>query len=372
MTIQPKVIPAQDPTSLSHDPGPLQPDLYVSAAAVLEQQNRATDAADKYQQALALDPNHRAALIGLARLQHRHGDVAGAIHVYQTALKAYPDDAVLLNDLGLCYARSGQSDSALAALQRAVELKPDSTLYRNNMAAVLVEASRSAEAVPLLAQTYGTAVAYYNVGYLLHQRGEDHAAVEHFSAALRANPSLTPARSMLDRLVAPIGEAARPPQSPDRSRLPSAAVTPMSPTPDAQSIGVPSQSRRRLRLGQTSYHEAKSPRTSFDRSRRMISTGRVSPPHTLSRRRPSTAHPSRRIASCGGYRVTRPVDAPGPGHRAAEPRTPRASGPSTGDTRGPGRISADAGPSAARMTIVPRGANVLQASAWPVGERSSE
>jgi tetratricopeptide (TPR) repeat protein len=148
--------------------------------------------------------------------------------MYQTALQVYPEDAVLLNDVALCYARTEQSDRALAALQRAVELNPSSTLYRNNMAAVLVEANRSAEAVPLLAQTYGTAVAHYNVGYLLHQRGEDQAAVDHFSAALEVNPSLTPARSMLNRLAPQLGKRPMRSRSPDNSRQPSAALTPNS------------------------------------------------------------------------------------------------------------------------------------------------
>ena len=111
------------------------------------------------------------------------------------------DSAVLLNDLGLCYARAGQSQNAIAVQQRAVEMSPSSTLYRNNLAAALVEADRSGEAVPLLAQTCGTAVAHYNVGYLLHKRGANGAAVEHFVASLEANPSLTPARSMLQQLA---------------------------------------------------------------------------------------------------------------------------------------------------------------------------
>ena len=224
MTIRPKVTPATDPTSLASDPGPLQPELFVSAAAVLEQHNRVAEATDKYQQALTLDPTHRAALIGLARLRHRTNDVAGAIQTYRTALQAYPDDAVLLNDLALCYARAGQPENALPALQRAVELNPSSTLYRNNMAAILVAADRTAEALPLLAETYGTAVAYYNLGYLLHQRGKDEAAVQHFAAALEANPSLSPARVMLDQLAPQLSERPVRRSHLEKIRLPSAAV----------------------------------------------------------------------------------------------------------------------------------------------------
>ncbi len=218
MTIHPKVIPAADPTSLSSDPGPIPANLYVSAAAVLEQQNRNAEAAAKYEQALAADASHREAMIGLGRLRHREGNLVGAIAVYQRALDAYPDDPVLLNDLGLCYARSEQPEMAQAVLTRAVELSPSNTLYRNNLAAVLVESNRSAEAVPMLAQSYGTAVAHYNVGYLLHKRGEDGAAVDHFLSSLKANPALEPARAMLHQLAPQL--SARPTDAASGARPP--------------------------------------------------------------------------------------------------------------------------------------------------------
>ena len=231
LTIQPRVVPAADETSLTFNPGPLEPDLFVAAAAVMEQQNRNAEAVKKYQEALALDANHREALVGLARLKHREGDLAGALETYQRALQAHPQDAVLLNDVGLCYARAGQSDNALAMLQQAVQLKPESTLYRNNMAAVLVEANRSADAVALLAPTYGTAVAYYNVGYLLQQRNESQAAVEHFAAALDANPSLEPARLMLNRLAPQMA------QRPDAVTVPAASRLPATSAPGASAPG---------------------------------------------------------------------------------------------------------------------------------------
>lgn len=231
LTIQPRVVPAADETSLTFNPGPLEPDLFVAAAAVMEQQNRNAEAVKKYNEALALDANHREALVGLARLKHREGDLAGALETYQRALQAHPQDAVLLNDVGLCYARAGQSDNALAMLQQAVQLNPDSTLYRNNMAAVLVEANRSADAVALLAPTYGTAVAYYNVGYLLQQRGESQAAVGHFAAALDANPSLEPARLMLHRLAPQMA------QRPDAVTVPAASRLPATSAPGASAPG---------------------------------------------------------------------------------------------------------------------------------------
>ena len=45
---------------------------------------------------------------------------------------------------------------------------PNSQLYRNNLAALLVESNRPDDAVTILSEAYGPAVAHYNVGYLLH------------------------------------------------------------------------------------------------------------------------------------------------------------------------------------------------------------
>ena len=44
LTIKPKVIPADDPTRLSSKPGPVGPDLYLSAARLMESRGQAAAA----------------------------------------------------------------------------------------------------------------------------------------------------------------------------------------------------------------------------------------------------------------------------------------------------------------------------------------
>jgi len=112
--------------------------------------------------------------------------------------------------MGLCCARMGKLDDAAAALGRAVQLDPKNTLYRNNLATVLVDQGRLREAFTQLRQVHGDAAAYYNVGYLLNKKGHSQAALQHFSQALRADPSLEPAQRWVDYLQKSTAQARLP------------------------------------------------------------------------------------------------------------------------------------------------------------------
>ncbi|MFC1758261.1 tetratricopeptide repeat protein [Planctomycetota bacterium] len=190
---------AYDPVSLSHDPGPLHADLFVKSAAHFEAQRNPTGAHEQYQKALAIDAKYKPALVGLGRLLHRQGQMEESIQIYQQALATYPGDAVLLNDLGLCYARTKNHDQAISAMQMALSAKPDSDLYRNNLAAIFVEAGHPTEAVSVLAEVHGPAIANYNVGYLLNQRDQPTQARDYFAKALSFDPNLAAARTMLGK-----------------------------------------------------------------------------------------------------------------------------------------------------------------------------
>jgi tetratricopeptide (TPR) repeat protein len=102
--------------------------------------------------------------------------------------------------MGLYCARLGRTDEAIAALTRAVTLAPKNPRYRNNVAALLVDQGRLRDAFAHLQAAHGEAAAYYNMGYLLAKRGQTQAAMQHFALALKADPSMTPARRWLDYL----------------------------------------------------------------------------------------------------------------------------------------------------------------------------
>jgi hypothetical protein len=74
------------------------------------------------------------------------------------------------------------------------------------------------------------AVAHYNVGYLLHQKGQNAEATRHFQQALAIDPALAPAREMLAQLggnfgAQPLAQPTRPATAPqyETARLPATA-----------------------------------------------------------------------------------------------------------------------------------------------------
>ena len=109
---KPRVVPAADPTDLDYVPDTIKPSLFLSAAALHEQQGQFEAAEKQYQKLLANEPTNRAGLIGLARLKHRQGNLEKSIEIYGIAAKHHGDDPVVLNDLGLCLARAGRSAEA--------------------------------------------------------------------------------------------------------------------------------------------------------------------------------------------------------------------------------------------------------------------
>lgn len=197
LTLKPKVVPADDPTSLATKPKKLEAGLYVRAARLHEKQNEPDLAAKNYAKALELEPNNVEALVATARFHDKNGDAAQADATYQRALKISPQAGLIWNDAGLCYARHGQLSRAAEALQRAVETDPTSVRYRNNLAAVLVENQRAQEAFHHLRAVHPEPAANFNVGFLLHRQGRFQEAQPYLLRALQLDPSLAAAEELL-------------------------------------------------------------------------------------------------------------------------------------------------------------------------------
>jgi tetratricopeptide (TPR) repeat protein len=223
-----------DEVSLNNPPPKMNAAMHVSMAHVHESSNNLDAAAQTYEKALKLDSKHVPAIVGLAQVrfrQQRHDEayqlftqtrkldphnlqaMLGQAHyqdtkenmpeatrLYTEATQRHPESAAAWNDLGLCLARQGRLPESQQTLQRAVQLDTSNVLYRNNVATVLVELKRNQEALVHLQQAHGQAAGHYNLGFLLHRRGEDQAAAEQFNMALRVDPSFEPARQWLEKL----------------------------------------------------------------------------------------------------------------------------------------------------------------------------
>ncbi len=232
---KPAAKPGPDPTSLSNPARP-SPRLHVEVARLHENSGRFDEAERHYQAALAMDRHHLGAMLGYARLHDRRGKSSEAFELYRRAVQVHSEEPAVYNHLGLHYDRRRMPKEAAATFAKAVRLRPDEPLYRNNLAHVLVQLDELPAAYEHLHTVHGEAVAYYNLGYLLHQRGRRDAAVQHLAAALRRNPNLGPARQLMSQLRASGSahhlEASRPPRSPAaRPSAPAAGVPARRPVP---------------------------------------------------------------------------------------------------------------------------------------------
>lgn len=248
---KPQDVSTQDPTSLS-TPARSGPSVALAMARHNEEQGNPPEAAKFYQQAIQTAPRDPRPLAGYARFKATQGDLPEAIELYQKAIRLSPDDAAIHNDMGLSYARARKFNEAAAALGRAVELQPKAALYRNNLAMVLVDLGQIDNAFTHLAAVHSPAVAHYNLGYLLNQKGQTALAVQHFSFALQMEPSLTQAQYWLQRLTpapaaSPQSMAASPQDPstvrvanrPDVVQLPTSAPSAPQPVAPAAANGPP-------------------------------------------------------------------------------------------------------------------------------------
>ncbi|MCE9551997.1 MAG: tetratricopeptide repeat protein [Planctomycetes bacterium] len=195
-----KPTPAPDATSLASGTGKPSANLHVAMAEMQEKSGNVEQAKKHFESALKENPKNADALLGMAHLLDRQGKLKEAGEKYQLAAKYHPRDARVWNDLGLCYARQKKLKESVAALNKAIELEPQKQLFRNNVATVLTEMGRTEEALTHLTAAHGPAVAHYNLGYLLYQKGNKPAAAEHFAQAATVDPSFTAARDMANQM----------------------------------------------------------------------------------------------------------------------------------------------------------------------------
>ena len=154
----------------------------------------------QYTRALEEDPKHIPSLISLARLHDRQNNFDEAQRLYRRAIAAEPENAMAYNDLGLCLGRNDRGEESIEALRQAIKLEPNRKLYRNNLATVLVELGRIDEAWNELNSVHTAAVAHYNLGFLLYQKGDMQAARRRFALACANDSSLSAAKDMLAQL----------------------------------------------------------------------------------------------------------------------------------------------------------------------------
>jgi Flp pilus assembly protein TadD len=247
----PKMQGEDDACSLKTEGKP-GPNLYVAVGRLYMESEKYGDAEQQFQRALKEKPDFLPAFLSYAELKERMGRPDDAIELYKRAAGMYPQEASIYNNAGLCFARQGRLDEAATAITRALQLDPKNTRYRNNIATVLVDQGKTSEAFEHLRQSLGEGAAYYNVGYLLNKKGQTQAALQHFTYAVQADPSMDAAQKWVDYLQRETSQA-RLPQRPPRTtqRFTNNGMQPDAPRDGASGYGGvpvdrPEPMRRRL------------------------------------------------------------------------------------------------------------------------------
>jgi tetratricopeptide (TPR) repeat protein len=161
-----------------------------------------------FERAASLEPEHRAAQLGIASIYDLKGDIALATEVYQRLLIQNPDDAKLQKLVGSGLLSQARYDEAITVLEGAAKrLQADPTLtcehlstlellgrayagtgrYRESES-VLIEAASTLESLRAAGQTEFAARPYTALGQLYRKTGDDKRAVEMFVQAADQDP----------------------------------------------------------------------------------------------------------------------------------------------------------------------------------------
>ena len=214
--------------STKRDPDPISLEVpakpsaafYVAVAHMAEQKGDVAGAESDYRKALELEPNHVDALMGYAHMLDRQRKLSQAAELYHMVVKTHPGNATAHNDLAICCARQGKLEEAIRSLKQAIQLRPSHALYRNNIATILVQTKQLDEAFVHLSAVHPKPVAYYNLGFLLHQAGDNRGATRLFREALSSDPSFAQARVWVNKLQSEVAAESPKPQIAARSRQP--------------------------------------------------------------------------------------------------------------------------------------------------------
>jgi tetratricopeptide (TPR) repeat protein len=181
-------------------PSAASPKLRMAYAQMQEKQGNLPEARSAYTQLLAEDRKSVEALIGMARVDQLAGHTTDAEQGYLKAIKVAPKSPVANCALGQFYSDQKKWDQSVAAFQSAVQSTPNNIECRHQLAVALAKSGKIEQSLPHFAKTVGEAEAHYNVGLLLHDKGDLAAAETHFLAAATQNPQLSQVQYWLDEI----------------------------------------------------------------------------------------------------------------------------------------------------------------------------
>ncbi|MEA2710150.1 MAG: hypothetical protein QOF78_2751 [Phycisphaerales bacterium] len=190
-----------DATATNDGPEPtLNVDTRFAAGRLAETQGRYDSAAEQYEQALQLKPDHVASLyrLGIVHTRTRHFDTAATI--WRRYIKATGDIASGYSNLGFCYEMAGDTRSAENAYKEGIERDPNCMPCRTNYGLMLARNNRIPEAKTQLSAALKPDEVAYNLAAVYEQKGAIVEARQELKKAIEINPNNREAQTRLANL----------------------------------------------------------------------------------------------------------------------------------------------------------------------------
>ena len=181
-----------------------QPDAWNNLGVLDTREGKLTDAVDKFQRALKLNPRHLLSLNNLGNAYRSLKQWQDARSILEQAIAISPDDAEANYGLGMVYAHANDTQNAYDYLQRALKSRPDYPEALNNLGVLYIMTQRPGEAIATFEQCVRVAPAfdqgYLNLARAYAVQGEREKAVGVLEDLLKQRPDHPQAKAMLEQL----------------------------------------------------------------------------------------------------------------------------------------------------------------------------
>ncbi|HVF60682.1 MAG TPA: protein kinase [Thermoanaerobaculia bacterium] len=170
---------------------PEDPEVDVTLGTLYTRTGRPREALAAFERALAAQPEHFDALLGLARAQDAAGAAPAAEATYRQAIALRPAYWGGYSKLGGFYYARGRYEQAAAMFKRATELAPDNARAFSNLGGSyqsLGDFRRALAAYEKSVQLSPTALAYSGLGGMQFFLGRTRAAASSFEKAVELTP----------------------------------------------------------------------------------------------------------------------------------------------------------------------------------------
>lgn len=146
------------------------------------------EARQKYRELLIAYPDNIDAQLGLARIELACGRIQQSEDILLEVAQKHPKNPQVRLELGRLYTQQEEWPKAIASFEDASAIDPENQVCRYELGVVFARVHRYDQALSHLTYAVGESAANYNIGYVLHEQGNDTDAAEWFQNALQAHP----------------------------------------------------------------------------------------------------------------------------------------------------------------------------------------